>query len=755
MRLGNAIPAALAALLGAVLAWFGHAVGIPSSTFWWVLVAALLVTVWRPRLCAGLLIALWVFTGVQGEWASRLPAGLSGEDVSVEATVLTAQPMGDATRLMLSIDSCQRPAQRPRCSAVSKVRVTAYSDEPFYPGEQWRMTLRLRPPSGFANPGTFDYEQWLWREGIHATGYVRQDPAPRRLAEAGPSLRQLGLNFIARQSLDDRTKRWLAALTLGDSGQLTQDDWSLLNASGTTHLVVISGLHVGLVASFVLMLAKLAARLATPTHWRMRAWPWWVAAVACISYAALAGMAPPAMRAMVMTLIGLWVLSGRHAPSPWQGWWLAMAMVLIVDPLALWRPGMWLSFIAVAWLIMIWQGRRRPHGIKGWCWALARSQLLLAPLMAAAVLVAFGRIAPAAPLINLVAVPWVSSVMVPTALLGWLLSLVPFLGQAMWSVFEAALSVFHTFLTLSVQHWPLWEPERPLTYPLALALLLLSLCWGLPAVLPGIRLASTALVVALPWWSLSALAPQQGLRVTVHDVGQGQLIELRSKHYRLLYDTGPRFRGGFMPLESLWSPGQRFDQVIVSHADNDHAGGVNALFTAHHVNKWTAPAGETLPIASETCQRGQSWQRDGVDYRFLWPPAGANELSPNDRSCVLEVSVGEHRLLITGDVSTEIERRFLLEVATPVAVLVAGHHGSSTSSGVQFVRHTDPKHVVFSAGRHNAFQHPVDNVVRRFHQQGSCLWSTAQDGALRFWLEAANSIEVRTTRPLPGRRNRC
>ena len=755
MRLGVAIPAALAALAGGGLAWYSHATGVTSNALGWFLVAALLVMGWQPRAGILLLIGGWVFIGIQAEWGQRLPAGLSGEDIVIETMVLTAQPQGNATRLMLRVDNCSAPEHRPSCSALNKVRVTAYSDKVFTTGERWQMTLRLRPPSGFANPASFDYEQWLWREGIHATGYLRQDPPPVLLASSEPSIRQLGLDYLARQALDERTKRWLAALTLGDSEQLTQDDWSLLNATGTTHLVVISGLHVGLVTSFVLMLTKLGARLATPSNWRMRTWPWWLAAVACVSYATLAGMAPPAMRAMVMALIGLWVLSGRHAPSPWQGWWLALALVLIVDPLALWRPGMWLSFVAVAWLIIIWQGRRRPQGIKGWCWALVRSQLLLAPLMAAAVLVAFGRVAPAAPLINLIAVPWVSSVMVPTALLGWLLSPVPFLGHGLWWLFEAALSVFHMLLTLSVQHWPLWEPDRPLTYPLAFALLLLSLCWGLPAVLPSIRLASTALVVMLPCWSLSSSTPQHGLRVSVHDVGQGQLIELRSEHYRLLYDTGPRFRSGFMPLKSLWSPGQYFDQVIVSHADNDHAGGVDALLTEHQVNQWSAPAGETLPIASRPCQRGQSWQRDGVNYRFLWPPAGVNTLSPNDRSCVLEVSVGEHRLLITGDVSTEIERRFLLEVDAPVSVLVAGHHGSGTSSGIQFVRHAASEHVVFSAGRDNPFQHPVDSVVRRFRHQGGCMWSTAHDGALRFWLQASHPIDVKTTRRLPGRRNRC
>lgn len=759
MRLGVAMPAALAALAGGIFAWYWHAAGVTPSAFGWLLVAALLIMGWRPRMGIWLLIGAWVLISVQGEWGSRLPAGLSGEDLAVEATVLTAQPVGNATRLLLSVDQCQSSStsvtQRPSCSSLAKVRITAYSDERFKPGEQWQMTLRLRPPSGFANPDTFNYEQWLWREGIHATGYLRQEPAPVRLSAAGPSLRQLALDFLARQPLDDRTKRWLAALTLGDSEQLTQDDWSLLNATGTTHLVVISGLHVGLVASFVLLLAKLGARFTTPTNWRMRTWPWWVAALACVSYATLAGMAPPAMRAMVMTLIGLWVLSGRHAPGAWQAWWLALALVLMVDPLALWRPGMWLSFLAVAWLIIIWQGRRRPQGLKGWCWALVRSQLLLAPLMAAAVLVAFGRVAPAAPLINLVAVPWVSSVMVPTALLGWLLSPLPMVGEALWWLFEQALNVFHLLLTLAVQHWPLWEPDRSLTYPLAFALLLLSLCWGLPAVLPGLRLATTALTLALPWWSLSSSIPQNTLKVSVHDVGQGQVIELRSEHYRLLYDTGPRFRSGFMPLETLWSPGQQFDQVIVSHADNDHAGGIGALLADHRVSQWMAPAGEGLPVSGIDCQRGQTWQRDGVSYRILWPPAGDNDLSANDRSCVLDVSVGEQRLLITGDVGTEVERRFLRELELPVSVLVAGHHGSGTSSGIQFVRHTAPEHVIFSAGRSNAFQHPVDSVVRRFRQQGSCLWSTAHDGALLFWLNTAQPIQVETTRPVPRRRNQC
>lgn len=754
MGRGVAIPAALAALVGGLVVGF---TGAQSGT--WLLplalsVGGLLSLASRPSALPWLLIAGVVALSVQQEWSRRLPVGLSGQDLEVDAKVVDVQAQPGAQRLRLHIERCTAPAHVPNCERLGSVRVSAYGHT-FQAGERWRMILRLRPPSGFLNPHAFDYEQWLWREGIHATGYVRTDPAPQKLAAAAPRLRPWASAWLAQRPLAPRTQRWLAALTLGDSEQLTQEDWALLNATGTTHLVVISGLHVGLVASFVLLLGRYSARLSSPTHWRLRTWPWWLAGAAAVAYAGLAGLAPPAMRAMIMTLLGLWVLSGRHAPGPWQAWWLALALVLIVDPLALWRPGLWLSFLAVGWLIIIWQGRARPRGIKGWCWALLRSQLLLAPLMAAAVLLAFGRVAPVAPLINLLAVPWVSSIMVPSALLGWLFSPLPGLEMLPWWVFEQALAAFHWLLRVAVDAAPLWQPPAPLVYPLAGSLVLVSLCWGLPAMPRWLGIASLALVATLPGWPRETALADGQLRVTVHDVGQGQLVELRSANRRFLYDTGPRFRSGFMPLQSLWPPGQVIDQVIVSHADTDHAGGVDALLADHQVGQWWAPEGEALPVAGRPCRQGQHWQMDGIRYRVLWPPRGENALSSNDRSCVLAVKVGEHQLLLTGDVGRQVERQLLTQLDGPVSVLVAGHHGSATSSGVQFVRHTTPQHVVFSAGRDNAFGHPADDVVRRFRQHQSCLWSTAHDGALRFLLTPGQPISVRPMRALAGGHQRC
>ncbi|WP_447528999.1 DNA internalization-related competence protein ComEC/Rec2 [Vreelandella sp. TE19] len=755
MRAGGIIPAAVAALGGALLAWLSGPGGHLGVAIGALLLAALLMINRAPRALALLLIGAWVFVGIQVEWQRALPAGLGGEDLLVEARVDSVKPLAGATRLTLRVDRCESPPHRLSCESLKRVRVTTYSDISYQAGEQWRLTLRLRPPRGFTNPNTFDYARWLWREGIHATGYVRESPAPLRLKDARSTLKKRALAKIADTDLSDRTRRWLAALTLGESSQLTQDDWALLNATGTTHLVVISGLHVGLIASLVLLVARFAARLLTPLDWRLRAWPWWAAGAACVGYALLAGMGPPAMRAMVMTLLGLWVLSGRHAPGPWQAWWLALLLIVLLDPLALWRPGLWLSFVAVGWLIVIWQGRARPSGVKGWCWALVRTQLLLAPLMAAAVLIAFGRVAPGAPLVNLLAVPWVSSLMVPLALLGWLLAPLPYVGVFVWWGFEQALGVFHGLLSLTLGAAPLWEPSASLKLPLAAALLLVALCFGLAFVPRWLRAAALLVTAALVLTHQpSALAPGV-LRVTVFDVGQGQLVELESASWRMLYDTGPRFQSGFMPLETLWAPGQRFDRVMVSHSDIDHAGGVAALMREHRAAQWLAPQGEALPVSFEHCVRGQHEEHDGVSYRVLWPPAGENQLTHNERSCVLEVSIGEHRLWITGDVGRDTERRLVGDIESPISVLVAGHHGSRTSSGVQFVRASRPQHVVFSAGRDNAFGHPVDDVVRRFRRNGSCLWSTAQHGALTFYLKAGREVEVSAQRGIDGGRKRC
>ncbi|WP_064698795.1 DNA internalization-related competence protein ComEC/Rec2 [Halomonas caseinilytica] len=748
MRQGWAMPLALAALAGASLGAFATTAalqGLGAIGLWCL--------AWR-RWREGLLMAVVMLVAVRVLMVTggELAPGLSRQDVRLEARVMEVSRQVGMTRLELAVEDC-RPlaAGLPACDRLSRVRLSVYQGPDMRAGERWRLTARLRPPSGFANPGTFDYRGWLWREGIQATGYLRQSPAPHRLAEAGISVHRLALAHLDEHELAPRPMRWLAALTLGADQRLETQDWELLNASGTTHLVVISGLHIGLVAAFALGVSRLLARCLVPGGWRMAIWPWWCAGLAATGYALLAGLEAPALRALIMTLVGLWVASGRHAPGTWQAWWLALALVLLLDPLSAWRPGLWLSFIAVALLILIWQGRARPKGVRGWCLALVRTQCLLAPVMAAAVLLAFGRLAPAAPLINLVAVPLVSSLMVPLGLLGWLLAWIPPLSAACWSLFANLTHLLAVVLERAVAVLPLWEPVSAHRLPLAIGLGLVGVLWALPGLDRRWRMLGTLLLALGGIW-LSVAAPARGtLWVRVYDVGQGQLVELRTARYRALVDTGPRFGSGFMPLETLWAPGQAFDDVIVSHGDQDHAGGLAALSAEHDVERYLAPPGEALPVAASSCRAGRVWRRDGVEFRFLWPPPRVEGLSANDRSCVLLVTAGAHRLLIPGDVGRRVERSFLSMLSGSVEVLVAGHHGSRTSSGPSLVDRLSPGAVIFSAARDSRFGHPAAEVVRRFRRAGTCLWSTAQDGALTLTLGGRDDPRIAAARPLSWR----
>ncbi|MDR5864697.1 DNA internalization-related competence protein ComEC/Rec2 [Halomonas campisalis] len=748
--MGVAIPLALASLGGVALGWLAP----PGVVEAWGLALLGFAAAGRWRQLG--LVAVVALTAGQLLLArgADLPDGLLRADLAVEGRLESVATQGALTRLLLRVDDCRplAPGRLP-CDDLRRIRISHFQAPPMQPGERWALTVRLRPPAGFANPGAFDYRAWLWREGIQATGYVRDEPSPKRLAAPGASPRRLALTHLHERDLSPTAYRWLAALTLGAGERLEREDWDLLNASGTTHLMVISGLHVGLVAAFTLLVTRGVARLVTPGRWRLATWPWWLAGAAAIGYAWLSGLQPPAMRAMLMTLVGLWVASGRHAPGPWQAWWLALGLVVLVDPLSVWRPGLWLSFVAVALLILIWQGRARPRGVGGWVWALVRTQLLLAPLMAAAVLLAFARLAPAAPLVNLVAVPLVSSLLVPLGLAGWLLAPLPPLSALCWWLFERLALALIALLEFAVSWLPPWWPVPETVLPLALMLGLVALLWALPGLVAGLRLGGSALL-ALAMLTLAPPEPEPGaLRVRVQDVGQGQLVELRSAGYRLLYDTGPRYRSGFAPLASLWPAGQRFDTVLVSHDDLDHAGGVPLLAEQHRVGEFLAPPGESIGVPFAPCLRGQRWERDGVRYRVLWPPRDTAELSSNDRSCVLEVTAGEHRLLITGDVGRRIERAFLLDVERPLTALVAGHHGSRTSSGPQLVQRLSPEHVIYSAGRHNAFGHPHAEVVRRFRRAGSCQWSTAEDGAVTLWLGGDGKITPTTARAAPWRRS--
>ncbi|WP_246837635.1 DNA internalization-related competence protein ComEC/Rec2 [Salinicola sp. MH3R3-1] len=754
-RLGWGMPLAMAAIGGSFLgSRLGSPVGHPggdASTLGWSVyggaVLLLAISAWRRSLWAGavMLALLACAHGVGQQREGVLPSALAGHEFTLSGRIQTLDVDARRARFRFQIDDCRPRRAGDSCPDSHRVRLSWYGAPELERGERWELTARLRQPIGFANPETFDYGAWLWREGIQALGYVRDD-APRRLSGAPFSLRQSALARLDAVDISPLGKRWLSALTLGAGDRLDDDDWQLLNATGTTHLMVISGLHIGLIAALFLWLLRRLSRWLQPLAWRMTIWPWLGAGAAAFAYAGLAGFEPPAVRAAIMVAVGLWAASGRHAPGWWQAWWLALALVVICDPLAPWRPGLWLSFAAVAVLILAWSGRPRPIGWRGGGIALLRSQWLLAPIMAAAVLLAFGRLSPLAPVINLFAVPLVGSVMVPLGFLGWLFAPWPTLASWAWWPFDHLANILAFLLAGASDLLPLWTPDSWWRWPVSLALLLWGMIWLLPGVERTTRLWGCLLLALLVSLLHRPELDEGQLIVTVYDVGQGQLVQLETRDRRVLMDTGPRFASGFMPAALLWSPGQRFDDVIVTHSDTDHAGGIAALRQDHRVEHWWAPRGNELALPSRPCEAGDEWHDGSVTWRFLSPPAGDVAANRNDRSCVLLVTSGERRVLITGDASADRERAFAGALtqgplgARPVDVLVAGHHGSATSSSRALIAAAHPDDVIFSSGRGNPFGHPAPAVVQRFIDAGSRVWNTAYDGAVRITLSSSGVV---------------
>lgn len=616
------------------------------------------------------------------------------------------------------------------------VRAHWFGGQPLNPGELWRFEMTLRRPAGMANPGGFDYEAWLYAQGIGALGSVRSG---QRLDETQPGLGIAALRSQIRRQLelvlaDQPGGNRLTALVVGDKSVLARDDWQVLQATGTSHLMVISGLHVGMLAAAVFGLVTLLGRCG------ILIWPWprlWLAMplviVVAALYALLAGFDVPVQRALLMITLGLLIQLLYRQPGLWTFWLVAFAAVVAFNPAAPLRAGFWLSFIAVG-LLLYGMGARLGMANLWWKWG--RAQWLVFVGLWPWLLLWCMPGSLSSPLANMMAIPWVSLLVVPMALLGTLLQL---LFDFPWLVRAAAVSLNWLFDGLSwVAQWR--EAER-LAFPgwtgflLGLvgvgALLspLARLLW-----LPGLACVLVLLLPAQP-------RPEAGqLWVTVLDVGQGLSVLVQTQHHDLLYDTGARFASGFDLGEAVVHPAllalgvRKLDMLLLSHADNDHAGGAAFITANLPVRRTLAGQSAALDplLRARACIPGEHWSWDAVRFEVLHsppPPASANE-----QSCVLRVVVGESAVLLPGDVGIRGEYQ-MLERPLAADLLLAPHHGSRSSSSYAFIRAVSPRWVVFSAGRHSQYGHPHPRVVERYRELGAEPVYTATAGAIRFVLD--------------------
>lgn len=614
-------------------------------------------------------------------------------------------------------------------------------------GQCWRLLLRLRTPHGSFNPGGFDYEAWLLREGVGATATVRDaQPCAAPPGHRVLRMRQRIVDRLRNVLGDTRAAALAAALIVGDTAALRDADWQRFRVTGTTHLVAISGFNLAIVAGFVFALLR----------WAWSLWPrlcLWIPAqrlalygsgLAAAAYALLAGFEAPVTRALIMLLVLIAAAAAHRLHEPTRALACAWGLILLLDPFAVLAPGLWLSFGAVAAILYVSLGRLRPPP----AWRLAvRVQLFLSLALIPLGLHFFDGLAWLSPLVNLAAVP-LFSVLTPLLMLS-VLALGAHEPLGIW-VLQASgglLDVIYRGLALLADHAPMaWIPA---SLPAA-ALLLGSLGAALAFLPRGVPLRGLALpclaVLVLP---RSGGVPAQ-LEVTALDVGQGSAIVVRTRRHALLFDAGPAFEEGFDAGRSVVAPYllergvRRLDLLVLSHGDNDHAGGVGA------VRELVDVGDEIGTDTGVPCADGHAWEWDGVHFRFLHPDTGA--WSDNNRSCVLRID-GPFSVLLPGDIERAGEQRLLREHPELLRadVLLSPHHGSKTSSTPDFVAAVRPGIVVHSAGWRSRFGHPRAEVVERYAQLHALQITTGVSGAVRVWKNPDADLEVETWRPRAAR----
>jgi competence protein ComEC len=729
-----------------------------AAIFACVLLLLMLLKKWR---LAGLFfLAGYVWAGfcTTQQFLNSLPHELAGKIITVKGFVEgLPEREGRIVRFNLNVfwsgeDNGKQIKGRIR---VSDYRRNSINPKP---GEAWKLLLRVKPVHGFANPAGFDYEKWLFNHEITATAYIRKpktgDRKSARVNHRLPDLDQTAYidNLrlaIARQidiSLAGSPLRGvITALATGDRRTISTQQWLVLQKTGTSHLMAISGLHVGMVAGIAFFVFRLFWSCFPVLALWLSAHK--AAALAALSfalfYSLLAGFSLPTQRALLMlAVLSIAVISGRNVRAL-DILSLSLFLILLMDPLAVLSAGFWLSFSAVAMILYIVLFHQHKHN-----WAKKRVfkavslQWKLSLMMSPLSLLFFQQIPLAGPVANIIAIPVVALLIVPLVLcasLSFLLfgggfiehhtyQLASFLLQQLWVLLEI-LAVSTDVLNFS-----------PDTSAAAIAgLLFCVLIIILPAGLQVRKLAAIGLL--LFFFPLHAVTRHGEFRMILLDVGQGLSAIIKTGRHSLLFDTGARFSKKFNAGDAVVLPVlkslsiNKLDKLLISHGDNDHNGSLEALLAGINVQQvltnedFANDKSASYDVAP--CMAGKQWNWNGVSFK-IFHPQETRSVSGNNASCVLKVSSDFGSILLPADIEKESELAIVSRYNNELksSILVAPHHGSKTSSSETFLQAVSPELVLIPAGWMNRYHHPSKEVVSRMADRGIAQVSTGECGAI-------------------------
>ncbi len=725
---------------------------LPDSFWLLPLFIALFFFVWyQKKTLAWILFGfVWAFVVANAKIVDRLDSALEGKDIQIEGVVISIpEPFQYGTRFLFRVNSINDEAIK--SEVPEKIKLSWYRGySTIRAGQKWNLEVRLKKPNGMLNPGGFDYEGWLFRKGIGAVGYVRKSEYNRMLGDE-PGLFAALSRF--RQGLAEQIETALAeqdsmgivqALAIGARKNITVEQWEMLRKTGTAHLVAISGLHIGLVAGLLFFTVRWLLSVVGV----VRVAPFQVAALVSICgaaiYAALAGFSLPTQRALVMVIVIMLALMLKRASSPSRVLSTALLVVTFLDPLAVNSASFWLSFCAVALIVYLSAGRiRKADGLL----KKQRIHFVLALGLAPLLLFFFQQVSIVAPIANVIAVPVVGLIVVPIILLALLFSpfmtgvsafLLKIAGQCLdgLTVFLQGLSQF------PLADWSLANPSLLATVLAMFGTVVLFSPRGFPARGLGVMMLLPLLFVRQP------TIARGDFTMTLLDVGQGLSVVVQTAEHLLVFDTGARYGDRFNMGEMVVAPFiksagySKIDKLLISHGDIDHRGGAKAVASHFSVGELISGEPELFDwIESSKCIEGQSWRWDDVTFRML-NPVPDSSLSGNNRSCVLQISSLTGSVLLTGDIEKQTEKRLVRIYGDSLQsdVVIVPHHGSKTSSSLNFIDAVKPDYALFPVGYRNRFDFPAKLIVSRYQERGVIMMDTANHGAITLRFKRSDGV---------------
>lgn len=620
-----------------------------------------------------------------------------------------------------------------------KIKLSDYSDNQYQSGKCYKLQAKIKKPHGMYNPGGFDYEAYLLSSNITLTGYIKKQI----------KIKEDNFNYfhfirgIFFQQIKNNTNNLLfadvlQALILGERGQISSSHNSIFTNTGTSHLIAISGLHIGLVAGFG-MFVGILIWLILPIHHKIskQVFSLIFALLVAVIYAIMAGLSLPTIRAILMLIVFAFSIFLKRHSSPWNTLSVALLLVLLIDPFAPMQVGFWLSFIAVAFIIYFYP--KISSFKKHYQFLIFTPSISIALILP--ILFFFGQASAISPLANIIAVPIISFLVLPLSLIAALLSFV-----------MPVVSICLLKITDLLLYYLFWYLEKLSSF--SFSQLYLDNITTLQIIIAGIMLLlifkqhykssffAFAICITLIFINYDKLQ-QSEFEVTVLDVGQGLSIVVRTQNKLLVFDTGERFSEKFNIVEGILIPylmhtrTKKLDALIVSHSDSDHSSNIKELLYKYNsYNRWAGQIDDDkiIKIGSfKQCKRGVQWQWDGVDFSFLSPEDNKISKKDNNQSCVLRISNKNNSILISSDIEKEIEKHLIRSEknkSLSADILIVPHHGSKTSSTTNFLKTVNPQYAIVSAGYKNKFKHPAKTIQQRYKKLKIPLLNTAHLGAI-------------------------